>query len=106
MVRGWTKTREFARRTTSGEERLWKVWWLAGIPMGWTASLLVVAAENLRYASDDYFIYGDALDVLRFLVYFAWLRFAWRCAGNVDFPLWTPLARITLSAGLVFMAIF
>ena len=101
----WNQTRQFARRVESGNERLWKVWWLGGIPVGWTTSLLVVVAEHLRYADPSHSDWGDLLDVMRFLIYFVWLRFAWRCSHNVDLPLWTTLARATLGAGLVFMAV-
>ena len=42
--------RAFHWRAANGEERLWKVWWMAGIPVGWTTSALVVVAEQMRYA--------------------------------------------------------
>ena len=90
--------RRFQARSATGQERLWKVWWFAGIPVGWATSALVLYAECLRSAGHDN--WGDALDVVRLLVYFAWFRLAWRCSRNVDSPWWTPLAQGALAAGL------
>ena len=97
------RLKRFLQRSAHGNERLWKIWWFGGLAVGWSASVLVVVAEELRYA--DYHVWGDVLDFTRLLIYYAWLRFAWRCAGNVDAPLWTPVSRVALGAGLVFMAI-
>jgi hypothetical protein len=96
--------KRFQTQAAQGEERLWKVWWCLGIPIGWTAAGLVVLAEELRYAGP--YRWGDFLDVVRFLVYFLWFRLAWRCSRNVESPLWTPAAQTTLVAGLVCMATF
>jgi len=96
--------RRFRSRASQGEERLWKVWWLAGIPLGWTTGILVLAAEHLRNSGDPG--WGDALDVSRFLVYLIWFQLAWRCSRNVGQAAWTPLARGALAAGLVLSAVF
>jgi hypothetical protein len=95
---------QFYSRAASGEEKLWKVWWLAGIPLGWTSSVLVIIAESTRY--DGHNGWGDLVDLLRFLIYFAWLRLAWRCSHNVERPVWTPMAQAALAGGLLFMAMF
>ena len=84
--------------------RLWKVWCLWGIPVGWTTSCMIVFAESIRSAG--YWGCGDLIDVLRLLVYFTWARMAWRCSNNVDHRGWTPVVRFTLAAGLVSMAMF
>jgi len=68
----------FHSRAANGEEKLWKVWWIAGIPLGWASGALVVIAEDMRYVGHPG--WGDFMDVLRFLVFFAWLRFSWRCS--------------------------
>jgi hypothetical protein len=65
---------------------------------------LVLLAEKARYAGHE--SWGDLLDVVRFLLYFVWLRLAWRSSRNVDWPLWTPLARVALSVGLILSAMF
>lgn len=65
---------------------------------------LVLLAETARSAGQD--SWGDLLDVARFLIYFVWLRLAWRCSRNVDWPLWTPLAKAALSVGLILSAMF
>ncbi len=94
----------FHSRASNGEEKLWKVWWIAGIPLGWASSALAVIAEDVRLV--DHPGWGNSLDLVRFLVFFAWLRLAWRCSHNVERPIWTPLAQATLSAGFLCMAMF
>lgn len=88
----------------AGGEKLWRVWWLWGIPVGWTVSGLIVFAEIARVAG--FAGCGDLLDVVRLLVYFGWARLAWRCSHNVEDSRWTPVSRFALGAGLVFMAMF
>ena len=80
-------------------ERLWRVWWLWGIPMAWAASALVIVAEMARNAGHGR--WGDMLDLARLCVYWLWLRLAWKCSRNVRNPLWTPIARGALIAGLI-----
>ena len=65
----------------AGNEKLWRVWWLWGMPVGWTVSGLLVFAEILRVAG--YAGCADLFDVVRLLVYFYWARLAWRCSRNV-----------------------
>ena len=86
------------------EQRLWKVWWLWGIPVAWTASGMIVIADIVREAG--YWGVGDLMDVVRLLVYFAWARLAWRCSHNVQYAHVTPVVRFALGAGLVSMAMF
>jgi hypothetical protein len=93
-------------RAFQGEERLWKVWWCAGIPVAWLTSALVILAEHVRNLGPWAWGWGDACDVARLLVYLAWFRLAWRCSGNVHSVAWTPLARGALAAGLVASAMF
>jgi hypothetical protein len=93
-------------RAFQGEERLWKVWWCAGIPLAWITSALVLAADDLRGLGQWAWGWGDACDAARLLVYLAWFRLAWRCSGNVRSAAWTPLARGALSAGLILSAMF
>jgi hypothetical protein len=88
----------------AGDWELWKVWWIAGLPVASLMIGLVLLAEQARFAGHG--SWGDLLDVVRFVVYFVWLRLAWRCAGNVDWPLWTPLAKGALAVGLILSAMF
>jgi hypothetical protein len=96
------RLRDFLGNAADGREELWKVWWLAGIPLGWTTSALIVAAECLR--TNGYHAWGDAFDVARFLAFFAWARMAWRCSRNCAQPFWTHAARALLAGGLFCMA--
>jgi len=48
---------------------------------------------------------GDLLDVLRLGVYWAWGWAVWKSSRNVTRPLWTPLARAGVIAGLLLMAL-
>jgi len=96
--------RRFCSRASEGEESFWRVWWLAGIPVGWTTAALVIAAEQLRYAGNSGL--GDLLDVARFLIYLVWFQLAWRCSRNVVYAPWTPLARGILAVGLVLSVMF
>jgi hypothetical protein len=99
-----TSGRRFLSRATGGEEQLWRVWWLAGIPVAWLTTGLVLLAESLRSTGFDG--WGDALDVARLLLYFAWFRLAWRCSRNVERRAWTRLAQGALAAGLVLSVMF
>jgi hypothetical protein len=96
--------RRFRSRASQGEERLWKVWWFAGIPVGGITSVLLLASEHLRGPGGSG--WADVLDVSRFLVYLVWFQLAWRCSRNVERAAWTRLARGGLAAGLVFSAMF
>ena len=49
--------------------------------------------------------WADLLDVLRIALFWLWCSAAWLCARNVKRRIWTPLARVTLAAGLVFMVV-
>ncbi|HMH19681.1 MAG TPA: hypothetical protein VK572_16200 [Burkholderiales bacterium] len=86
------------RRALNGQERLWKVLWLWGIPMGFAAIALGVFAEMLRDA--DWDGAGAGLDVLKLLVYLTWLIAVWRCSGNVVNRTWTGAARIAMALAL------
>jgi hypothetical protein len=94
----------FHSRAANGKEKLWKVWWIAGIPLGWATSLLVIIADEMRHVG--FHGTGNFLDLVRLLIYFAWARLAWRCSHSVARPVWTAVAQTTLAAGFLFMAMF
>jgi len=83
----------------SNDEKLWRVWWLWGIPTAWLTSLLVLAAEHVRLAGLP--AWGDLLDIARLAIYWFWCRLAWRASGNVGNPAWTLLSKAALATGLV-----
>ena len=88
-------------RSRDGEERLWRIWWICGIPVAWIASALVIGAEAARNAGHP--VPADWLDVLRLLIYILWAQLAWHCAHNVEKRIWAPVSRVVLTAGLVVM---
>ena len=98
--------RLLASRAFRGEEKLWKVWWGGGVPGALVTAALVIAAENVRGLGTSAWVWGDACDAARLVVYLAWLVPAWRCSRNVGHAVWTPLARVALAAGLVASAMF
>ena len=81
------------------DEKLWKVWWLWGVPVAWITSALVLAAEHARMTGLHG--WGDLLDVARLATYWFWCRLAWKCSSNAGNPLWTLLSKTALAAGLV-----
>jgi hypothetical protein len=83
--------------------RLWKVWWLLGTPVACAAAALLYFAEQLRLEQRP--AWADLLDVVRIALFWLWCWAAWICSRNVERHIWTPLARVTLAAGLVFMVI-
>jgi hypothetical protein len=86
------------------EDKLWKVWWIAGIPVAWLVVGLVLLAEGAHSAG--YRGAGDLLEVTQFLIYFAWFRLAWRASRNIGHSILRPAAQGVLATGLVFSAMF
>lgn len=92
-----------SRRALSGEEQLWKVWWLWGIPVALAATAFTLSAEFLRM--DGRHAWGEFLDVLKFLVYAAWLTAAWRCAEKTSHPAARIAGRLAVAAGVLTAAL-
>ncbi len=90
-------------RSRNGRERLWKIWWLCGLPVAWITSALVIGGEAARVAGHP--VAADGLDVLRILVYTLWAQLAWQCAHNVETKIWSPVSRFALTAGLLLMVL-
>jgi len=63
----------------------------------------VVLAESARQAGDA--TRADLIDILRLAVYWAWGWAVWKSSRNVARPVWTPLARIAIVAGLAPVAL-
>lgn len=85
------------QRAHSGEEKLWKIWWQWGIPLAIIANYLTEFAEALRDAEHP--AAGDAVDVVKLLLFIAWCRLAWRCAKNTDRPIWGNLTKLAVLLG-------
>jgi amino acid transporter len=88
------------RRAWRGEERLWKVWWLIGIPQSVVLALLYV---NVLQKTPHSMVYVPAL-VLYIVVYFAWVRVAWLCAPNVKRGIWTAVSYVVIVLGVLNLA--
>ena len=77
------------------------MWWLWGGAAACVIAGLLVIAEDAR--NEGSALQGDFLDVLRLGVYWAWGWAVWKSARNVERPLWTPVARVGVLAGLALM---
>lgn len=96
----------FLRRAWVGEERLWKVWWLLGMPLNVVTAVFSVWAEEPSVAATP----ASALVTLvGFFViaaaYFAWCNMAWSCAKNVDNKAWTNIVKVFIVLGLLRFAL-
>ena len=92
------------QRARNGQEKLWKIWWILGIPVGWATSAFALGSEALRSAG--YHGSGDLVDVVKLLFYTFWFQLAWSCSRNVENWVWTPASRFALSAGFVLVVMF
>ena len=88
------------RRAWRGEEQLWKVWWLIGIPQSAVLALLYV---NVLGQKPQSVAYIPAL-VLYLMVYFEWVRMAWLCAPNVKRGIWTAVSYVMIVLGVLNLA--
>lgn len=91
------------RRALSGEEGMWKVWWLGGIPVALAVTALTLSGELLRI--DGRHAWGDFLDVLKLLVYAAWFTAAWRSADKETRLLTRMAGRLAVATGVVTAAL-
>ncbi len=103
-IRTWPHFSHFSflRRALAGEERLWKIWWLGGIPVALGATAFTLLAEFLRI--DGHHTWANFFDVLKLLVYAAWFMAAWRSAGNTENSPTRLAGRLAVAAGLVTVA--
>ncbi|HWA38192.1 MAG TPA: hypothetical protein VG873_10040 [Burkholderiales bacterium] len=76
--------------------------WLWGIPTAWAVSLLLIGAEMAHGAGHG--AWGNALDLARLLVYWAWLRAVWKCSAAGS-RIRSLALRVPLLGGLVVNAL-
>lgn len=91
---------EILRRAWRGEERLWKVWWLIGIPQ---SVLLVLLYVKFLAGKTPSTVYLAAL-VLYPVIYFAWVRMAWLCSPNVKHGIWAAASYVMIVFGVLNLA--
>ncbi|CAG9260428.1 conserved hypothetical protein [Paraburkholderia unamae] len=72
-----------------GEERLWKVWWLFGLPYGIVAGFILRTCVLLEVST----LALLAVVMLYAAGLFLWMVCAWRCAPNVRKSVWTSTSR-------------
>lgn len=88
---------EMLRRARAGQEPLWRVWWLIGVPLWlclsvlqtWVTSRLV---DDPRGSMD--LVLAEVVIIL--VLWFPWLVAVWRCSRNVRHPFWGYAARVLL----------
>jgi hypothetical protein len=85
------------------DTKLWKVWWLWGLPVAALTGALIWGGEWAYHAG--YPALEALLGVARILLYLFWFRAVWRCSRNVAHSLWTHLARWALVLGLLATAV-
>ncbi|RDU95244.1 hypothetical protein [Trinickia dinghuensis] len=88
------------RKAWRGEERLWIVWWLIGIPQSAVLALLYL---NVLHKTPRSAAYIPAL-IFYIVVYFAWVRMAWLCAPNVERGIWTAVSYVMIVLGVLNLA--
>ena len=86
-------------RAWRGEERLWKVWWYIGAPIA-VLDKAVSVAISARLVLGHPVLSLAATSAL-LIAYLAWCVMAWNCAPNVNKAIWTPIARIVITLGLL-----
>ena len=79
------------------------MWWGWGIPVAWATSALLLVADHLHGSGHGG--WGSLLDLARLLIYWEWLRLAWRCSSPAAAGAWTLPIRGMLAAGLVVNAL-
>ena len=91
------------REVFSGDETLAKIWWLGGIPVALAATAFTLSAEIARM--DGLHGWGNFLDLLKLLVYAAWLTAAWRSAARTPHRVARNAGRLAVVAGVVTVAL-
>lgn len=97
---------EFFRKAWRGEERLWKVWWLVGVPLGILGGAVSVWLEEAsKPGSGMSSLFPTATFFALVAAYFAWCNMAWGCAKNVETKVWGTIAKVLIILGLMRFAI-
>jgi hypothetical protein len=80
------------RRAWRGRERLWKVWWLYGVPVLLSEFLFTISIDT-PYSGLIALLSKGLLALVSVL----WCIVAWRCARNTDNKLWMFSARVLVT---------
>jgi len=81
----------FFKRAWKGEEKLWKVWWLFGVPLN-IVSTIIEKMSDMKSPPMPMGILVALLFVM-FALWVYWCIAAWRCAPNVETKSWAYIAR-------------
>ena len=93
----------FLRQAWRGDARLWKVWWLLGLPLfavlGGVAQTFFNETTNILpiFALLFYFVY--------IALYVGWCNMAWSCSKNVNTKVWGTIAKALIVLGLLRIAL-
>jgi hypothetical protein len=97
-----TNVSGFWSRAWRGQERLWKIWWLVGVPLRIIGPILVAFIADEFGAGSPFVVLIASLVLL--VAYLAWCVMAWRNALNVENMIWASVARVIIVLGLLFTA--
>ena len=87
------------RRVWRGEERLWKVYWLVAIMGGWALGTSVGVLARAG-------ILNNFLGLALLAVYAVYCGVGvWRCAFNVERPIWGYAARTVIGFSTIFFVV-
>tara|TARA_B100001964_G_C13824703_1_gene418867 strand:+ start:135 stop:479 length:345 start_codon:yes stop_codon:yes gene_type:complete len=102
-----TTEKGFFRKSWDGEERLWKVWWLWGLPLGIVSAVVSVLIEDYADSSNNVTTSIISLLIYIFVIvlYLWWVGAAWRCVKNTNNKAWTLIAQFLIIVGLLRFAI-
>jgi len=95
------KKKGFLRRAWAGEERLWKVWWLIGIPLALVSGAFSMWYDAQTVPTTTTWIVAGVGAWGLLTAYLCWCNMAWSCAKNVKNPVWTRVAKVLIILGLV-----
>jgi len=93
----------FFKRAWKGEEKLWKVWWLFGVPLNIVSKILQKMSEMAPPPIPIQVIW--LLLLCAFVLWVYWCIAVWRCAPNVETKSWTYVARALVVVSIL-LAIF
>ncbi|KWO50054.1 hypothetical protein WT98_17130 [Burkholderia territorii] len=91
---------DILRKAWHGEEQLWKVWWLIGIPQ----SILLAVLYTYFLKNSQHHLPYIIATAIYIVIYFSWVRMAWLCSPNVKMRIWTTVSYVMIVLGIFNLA--